>query len=108
MTAIEDIEAIHHSYAAGATEFTAKPVNWTVESYRLRNMIEAAEFIKEIEFSRRQWEETFNAVDEIITIHSPDLRIISANDAAKKAAGDLGESMIGKRCQDVFCTVEGG
>jgi two-component system cell cycle sensor histidine kinase/response regulator CckA len=103
MTALEDVAAIHKSYQAGANEFTAKPVNWTVESHRLRNMIAAAESVKEIKFAKQEWEETFNAVDEIITIHSPDLRILAANDAAKKAAGNLEEGLVGRLCQDAFC-----
>lgn len=103
MTALEDVGAIDNAYRAGANEFTAKPVNWTVESHRLRNMIHAAESVKEIEFAKQEWEETFNAVDEIITIHSPDLRILAANDAAKRLAGNPDDGLVGRLCRDVFC-----
>ena len=56
----------------------------------------------EIRTITEQWEKTFDAIDDIITIHDQDLRIIRAN----KAAGELFQmaptALIGKYCYEVF------
>ncbi len=57
----------------------------------------------EIRTTKEQWEKTFDAIDDIITIHDQDMRIVRAN----KAAGELFQmapsELIGKYCYEVFC-----
>ena len=108
MTALDDVESINAAYEAGASEFTGKPVNWTIESHRLRSMLRAAESAKQIYLSKQEWERTFNALDEIITIQTPDRVIVQANAAAVTAARMPTESVLGQHCSDVFCTTPGG
>ena len=48
MTAHDDQASIDHAYAAGATDFTTKPVNWTVLGNRLRYMLRSSEMLTEL------------------------------------------------------------
>lgn len=108
MTALDDVESINAAYEAGASEFTGKPVNWTIESHRLRSMLRAAEAVKQIYLSKQEWERTFNALDEIITIQTPDRVIVQANAAAVAAARMPTDSILGQHCSDIFCATPGG
>ena len=102
MTALEDEESINEAYMAGASEFTTKPVNWTVESYRLKNMLRFAETSRQIELARQEWERTFNALDELVIVYDSDLNIVQANHAAIASTKTGTHSIQGKRCSDVF------
>jgi len=68
---------------------------WTILKQKLMEL--------EIRTIKEQWEQTFDAIDDIITIHDQDMRIIRAN----KAAGELFQmaptELIGKYCYKVFC-----
>lgn len=103
MTANDDIEAITAAYSAGTSEFTAKPINWTIESYRLRNMLRGAADVKKIYVAKQEWERTFNSLDEHILIQNPDMTIIKANKTALDAINVPSESVMGKTCSEVFC-----
>jgi PAS domain S-box-containing protein len=102
MTALDDVDAIDAAYEAGASEFSSKPVNWTIESHRLRSMLRAAEAAKEIFLSKQEWERTFNSLDEVVTIMDSNLTIVQANNAAQAAARNPLESIVGKNCCDAF------
>lgn len=53
--------------------------------------------------AKEQWERTFDAIDDIVTIHDPEMRIVRAN----KAAGTMFEvtpaELVGRFCYEVFC-----
>jgi signal transduction histidine kinase/DNA-binding response OmpR family regulator len=107
MTALEDVDSINASYEAGASEFTSKPINWTIEAHRLRSMLRAAEAMKEVYLSRQEWERTFNSLDEIVTIMDTDLMIIQANEAARAAARNPVDTIVGRSCCDIYCSSSG-
>lgn len=102
MTALDDVESIHSAYTAGASEFTTKPVNWTVESYRLNNMLRFAGAIRQIELSRQEWERTFNSLDELVIVYDDQMSIIQANHAARTAVRTPMGDILGRTCSDVF------
>ncbi len=52
--------------------------------------------------AKSEWETTFNAVTDLLTIRDKDYRIVRANKAALKQFGLKTEELIGKRCFEVF------
>lgn len=48
------------------------------------------------------WEKTFNALQDVITVLSPDLKILKANKAAYETFKLNGSEIIGKKCYEVF------
>ncbi len=42
VTRFDDVESIRRAYAAGATDFITKPINWSVLPYRVRYLMRAA------------------------------------------------------------------
>ncbi|MBI3040919.1 MAG: PAS domain S-box protein, partial [Chloroflexi bacterium] len=59
----------------------------------------AAETIKQ---AARQWQETFDAIPDLISIHDRDYSIIKVNRAFARALGTTTEELIGKKCYEVF------
>ncbi len=49
-----------------------------------------------------EWEETFDAMNDFVTIHDKNMRIIRANKLAKSLSPEEPESIIGKKCFEVF------
>ena len=60
--------------------------------------LENAKLFSNVEKAKSEWETTFDAVTDLITIRDKDFRIIRANKAAFKRYGLKPEEMIGKRC----------
>jgi PleD family two-component response regulator len=48
LTGVEDMEAIHRSFSLGATDFIAKPINWTILPYRVRYLLRTSEAFRKL------------------------------------------------------------
>jgi len=78
LTAHDDQASVDRAYAAGATDFTTKPVNWTVMGNRLRYMLRSSEMLLELARAQRLaqmgswvWEENSDTTtwsDEVFRI----------------------------------------
>jgi PAS domain S-box-containing protein len=55
-----------------------------------------------VEKSKKDWEHTFDAIDDLISVHDKDYRIIKVNKAVCEKFKMLPENLIGKRCYEVF------
>lgn len=109
MTFLEDAEAIHKAYEAGATGFVTKPINWVIEIHRLRYMLRAAETARELrqkEEETRQakeaWEKTFNSIHDLVTVVDGEHRILQANAATVSALGLPITSILGRHSYELF------
>ncbi|MBI3599025.1 MAG: PAS domain-containing protein, partial [Nitrospinae bacterium] len=49
-----------------------------------------------------QWENTFNSITDLITIHDRDFRIVKANIALAHRLGTTTDGLRGKRCWEIF------
>ena len=56
----------------------------------------------EIRSIKEQWEKTFDAIDDIVTIHDQEMRVIRANKAAGALFGVAPAALIGRYCYEVF------
>lgn len=57
--------------------------------------------------SKREWERTFDAIGELVSIHDKDLCIIRCNKAVLELFNLSWSELIGKRCHDIFgCEVD--
>jgi len=100
-----------------AIEFQGKPCVWHISKFPIAHDKNGrpsliCTFIHDISdrknaeklllTAKEEWEKTFDAIEDIITIHDKDMRIIQAN----RAAGELFQmepsALIGKHCYEVF------
>jgi len=108
-TSLEDSDSIARAYEAGATNFATKPLNWAIEIHRLRYMLRVAETnqllkVKEQEtrLAKEDWERTFNSFSDVVTLLSPDLKVIRANQATVIALKKPLDQILGSRCHQLF------
>ncbi|HEB49268.1 MAG TPA: PAS domain S-box protein [Desulfobulbus sp.] len=52
--------------------------------------------------SRDQWEKTFDAIDDIVTLQDPNMCIVRANLAASRTFGVSPPELIGRHCYELF------
>ena len=64
--------------------------------------LENAKLFSTVAKAKSEWETTFDAVTDLITIRNKDYRIMRANKAAFKRYGLKPEEMIGKRCFEIL------
>lgn len=57
---------------------------------------------QKIAAAKKDWEETFDALEDIVTIHDMDMNIIRANKVARELFGSDYSEIIGKKCHVLF------
>ncbi|TAN42291.1 MAG: response regulator [Nitrospirae bacterium] len=100
VTGSDDITIRSKCIEAGANDFLSKPVDPVELNTRIRNLLflrhyervtdenkALAESRDLIEKSRQEWEDTFDSLEDIITIHDADYNILKANRAARDLLG---------------------
>ncbi len=109
MTFLDDAEAIHKAYEAGATGFVTKPINWHIEVQRLRYMLRAADIARQLRQkeeearqSKEAWEQTFNAIEDIVTVVDREFQILKANRATEVALQRPLRQILGQRSYELF------
>jgi PAS domain S-box-containing protein len=65
--------------------------------------LENAELLSTVGKAKSEWETTFDALTDLITILDKDYRIIRANEATFIRFGLKPEEMIGRRCFEILC-----
>ena len=112
-TSLDDPSSIARAYEAGATNFATKPLNWAIETHRLRYMLRVAETSRllkskeqETRLAKEDWERTFNSFSDIVTLLSPDLKVLRANLATVTALKKPLDSIIGFHCYQLFTNSE--
>lgn len=53
--------------------------------------------------ARKEWERTFDAINDVVTVQDLDMRIIQANRAACDLFKRPLEQIVGKQCHELFC-----
>jgi PAS domain S-box-containing protein len=74
---------------------------------RLAEALENAELFSQIERERREWERTFNAIPDMLSIHDGYGRLLRANRALYARLGDDARRALGRDCADLLETIVG-
>ncbi|WP_051309183.1 hybrid sensor histidine kinase/response regulator [Desulfogranum japonicum] len=97
---------------------TGKPIEVTLTIVRGENELPIRIFMRiqdlteqrEVEYSLRksqeQWEKTFNAIDDIVTILDTDMKIVKINRAGFEALGLSSNDIIGRHCHELFADLK--
>ena len=108
-TSYDSPACISQSYEAGATSFTAKPINWNIEVNRIRQILKATSIATELKFSEHknhraivEWEKTFHAIGDIVALIDDDMKIVRCNTATEKATGRTRRTIEGRQFSELF------
>jgi signal transduction histidine kinase len=63
LTGLDDVESISRAYAAGATDFIIKPINWQILGYRVRYILRANRAFRELRTSEIQLQQAKKAAE---------------------------------------------
>ncbi|MFZ3090200.1 MAG: ATP-binding protein [Nitrospirota bacterium] len=61
-----------------------------------------AGMVKRLKEADLQWENTFNSITDLVTIHDMDFRIVKANTALAQRLGITTDELKGRKCWEVF------
>jgi len=64
--------------------------------------IENANLFEDVARGKNEWEATFDAMTNGVSIHDPDFNIIRANSALAKMLGMTIDQIVGRKCYEVF------
>ncbi|MDF1613863.1 hybrid sensor histidine kinase/response regulator [Desulfurivibrio dismutans] len=67
-----------------------------------REITERQQTGEELRRAKEEWEETFNAMADTVTILDPELRIMRANRATGELLGQSGEQLVGRHCYELY------
>ena len=56
----------------------------------------------QLQLAKEQWQKSFNAMEEIVTIQDADMKIIRANKAAYQLFAPDESGLVGKKCYEIF------
>ena len=108
-TSLDDSASIKQAYLAGATNFATKPINWDIEIQRLHYLLKSADLARELQqkeqetrLAKEDWERTFNAIADPVCVLDRNLKVLRANEATARLLNLPAESLLGRRCADLF------
>lgn len=109
MTSMDDPDALHKAYEAGATSFVTKPINWAIELHRLRYMLRTADIAHQLRLNEEEtrqaketWEKTFNAIQDLVTVVDAEFRILKINQTAAELLQLPLRQILGQRSYELF------
>ena len=66
MTGRDDVDSIHRSYEAGATDFITKPINWVMLGYRVAHLLRASLMYHELHRSEKRNLALLKAIPDVV------------------------------------------
>ncbi len=112
ITAIsQDQKHIFKGYESGAVDYIFKPIEQPMvirhkvkvfcELYEARK--QAQEAIKTVRLSNNQWQMTFDAIGDLVTIHDNNFNMLRVNRAAADFFKQEPTELMGQKCYEFFC-----
>lgn len=74
----------------------------TAITSQLAVAIENRRLFQSILTGKKEWEATFDSIEDAITIHAPGYRVLRANKAAARLIGLTPQEMVGRKCHELF------
>lgn len=99
-TSLEDDQSINRAYEVGATDFIAKPINWTILKYRIRYTIRGTKNTYNLHSSQQKTSAILSALPDNMICFDKDGLCLDFHQS-NKVENELGIE-IGKKLSDIF------
>ncbi len=73
-----------------------------ISSYINKRMAAMENAHRELLLADKDWEDTFNSITDMVSIHDKDFNIVKANRAVCEKLGLANDDVIGKKCYEIF------
>ena len=78
VTGLDDFDSIEQAYRAGATDFIAKPINWSLLRHRLRYVLRASQTLHDLHRSESRSQALLAAIPDMMLRVAPDGRLLDS------------------------------
>jgi diguanylate cyclase (GGDEF)-like protein/PAS domain S-box-containing protein len=102
VTAMDDTESIERAYEYGATDFIAKPINWTLISHRVKYLMRSYQAALDLREANDRNAAVLNAIPDLLFEMDIDGRYIDYHSPHIDLQGVPATSLIGKTVADVL------
>src|SRR5687768_395874 len=68
VTGRDDVASINQSYQAGATDFLAKPINWSLLGHRVQYLVRGGRLVQELEESESRQRAMLDALPDLLLV----------------------------------------
>jgi PAS domain S-box-containing protein len=100
---IEKFPVLINQYLSGRKDdVEADKKSNLLKEYSRRLVERLEEKIDELSKSKKEWEDTFNAIGEMVSIHDRDFRILKANRSLCRRLNLPIDKIIGRKCHEIF------
>jgi diguanylate cyclase (GGDEF)-like protein/PAS domain S-box-containing protein len=96
VTGLDDTDSIRRAFAAGATDFLTKPINWTTLGYHVDHLLRASRAFVELQESRAYFNAILEDIPFFVCRLAPDGTISFVNEACCRYFGKSAEELVGR------------
>ena len=102
VTAMDDTDSIERAYEYGATDFIAKPINWTLISHRVKYLMRAYQASQDLREANDRNAAVLNAIPDLLFELDIDGRYIDYHSPHTDLLATPAESLVGRTVHEVL------
>ena len=96
VTGMDDIESIERAYESGATDFIAKPINWSLIGHRVRYLLRAYHALLDLRAANARNAAVLNAIPDLMFEMDMDGRYIDCHSPRSDLLAAPAEALSGQ------------
>ena len=102
VTAMDDTQSIEQAYECGATDFIAKPINWTLIGHRVKYLLRAYQIAMDLRGAKERNAAVLKAVPDLLFEIDLEGRYIECHTPQSELLAAPAETLIGKTVSDIL------
>lgn len=102
VTGMDDVASIDRAFEAGATDFIAKPINWSLIGHRVRYILRAAGAISDLRRVNASHSAILSAIPDLLVEIDLDGRYLEYHSAAPAPSGWMPADLLGRTVAEVM------
>jgi len=102
VTGMDDIESIERAYDSGATDFMAKPINWSLIGHRVRYLYRAYQALLDLRAASARNEAILNAIPDLMFEMDMDGRYLDCHSPRDDLLAAPPEVLLGNTVADIL------
>lgn len=102
VTGMDDIESIERAYDSGATDFMAKPINWSLIGHRVRYLYRAYQALLDLRAANARNEAILNAIPDLMFEMDMDGRYLDCHSPRDDLLAAPPEVLLGNTVADIL------
>ncbi|MGV3680766.1 MAG: two-component system response regulator [Acidovorax sp.] len=102
VTGNDDVASVENAYAAGATDFISKPVNWPILGHRLRHLLKNFGIQRDLQLAQARNAAILNALPDLLFELDAQGRFIQCNVPANEELATHHRALVGRTVSEAL------